>query len=78
MGNEIDTSLFLEIIQSEEGIYLLRIEESYLPEILYVFKGLAGKKVTINATEEYISKVVAIHYLNQLGLSYLLERGLLQ
>lgn len=76
MENEIDSLLFIEIIQTE-GVQLLRIEEEYIPEIIYVFKGLTGKKVIINATDEYISKVTASKYLSQLGLSSLIERGLL-
>lgn len=75
-NEEIDTLLFIEIVQTE-GVRLLWLEEDYLPDINYVFQGLNGKKVIINASDEYLSKQTARMYLIRLGLASLIERGLI-
>jgi hypothetical protein len=73
MKGEIDTHLFLEIIQSE-GVNLMYGETTEHGERVEFFHGLSGKKVLIIVSDEFITERTAKAYLRQLGLDDLVER----
>ena len=69
---EIDTHLFLEIIQTE-GVMLLYRDDLDGITIEY-YHGLNGRKVGICVTDEYLTSRTAKSHLRQLGLDDLIER----
>lgn len=69
---DIDTHLFLEIVQSEGVTFLSRHETDGVT--IEYYHGLNGRKVQICVTDEYITNRTAKAYLRQLGLEDLIER----
>ena len=65
-----DTSLFIEIIESVQGVTFLRHDNVEDVHLRY-YQGLKGKLVVIDTSYEDINMVEAVMYLNQLGLENL-------
>ena len=70
--HDIDTHLFLEIIQNEGVLFMYR-EEIDGVHIEY-YHGLTGKKVGICVSDEFITNRTAKAHLKQLGLESLIDR----
>lgn len=67
-----DTHLFLEIIESIDGIKLLnsRTEDGVT---VHIFLGLNGRKTFIDGTEDEITPQVGVVHLINLGVPYLIK-----
>ena len=66
-----DTHLFLEIIESIQGIVYLR--ESYDGDVIIkYYRGIHGNLVVIDASYEDIESVEGKIYLKQQGIDYLI------
>lgn len=66
-----DTSLFLEIIESIQGILYLR-ESSDGDILIKYYRGIHGNLVVIDASFEDIESPEGKIYLRQLGIDYLI------
>ena len=66
-----DTSLFLEIIESIQGILYLR-ESSEGNILIKYYRGIHGNLVVIDASFEDIESPEGKVYLRQLGIDYLI------
>lgn len=67
-----DSLLFVEIIESVQGIQFLRSDNQGDVKVRF-YQGLNGKLVMIDISEEYIDDNSGKGYLNQLGLDYLVS-----
>lgn len=65
-----DTPLFIEIIESVQGISFLRLEHKDGVHVRF-YQGLKGKLVMIDTSYEDLTPTQGKAYLEQLGLSYL-------
>ncbi len=66
-----DTSLFIDIIESTNGITFIRLMEKNGVHTR-IYQGLNGKMVWIDTTDEEMPIIVAKQYLGQLGLAELI------
>jgi nicotinic acid mononucleotide adenylyltransferase len=65
-----DTPLFIEIIESVQGVVFIR--HDYVEHVhLRYYQGLRGKLVVIDTSYEDIEMTEAVNYLHQLGLENL-------
>lgn len=66
-----ETHLFLEIIESEQGVQFLRADQEDEIKVRF-YQGKNGKLVMIDVSDEDISDTLGKGYLHQLGLSDLI------
>lgn len=66
-----DTHLFIEIIESIQGVVFLRSENTQGVNVRF-YQGLKGRLVIIDTTDEDITPSTGIGYLTELGLAHLI------
>ncbi len=71
MGQNYDTTLFIEIIESIQGVLFLRQIELD-GQFTRFYQGLTGKLVIIDMSEEFITPRIGSALLDKLGLSHLI------